>query len=144
MKASLLYYQRFVKALKSVGSEINPYNPCVANKIVQYKQLTAVWHIDHLKVSHVSAAAIVTKMADWLKSTYERLFKDGSSKMQITQGKKHEYLGMTLDFTIPGEVKITMIADVKAIVEIFSQYDNSKSIAATHAAGHLFKVNEDE
>ena len=70
MKAALLYYQRFVKDLKSVGFEINPYDPCVANKIIQGKQLTIVWHVDDLKVCHVSAA-IVTKMSDRLKSTYE-------------------------------------------------------------------------
>jgi hypothetical protein len=34
MKAALLYYQRFVTDLKSIGFEINPYDPCVANKIV--------------------------------------------------------------------------------------------------------------
>jgi hypothetical protein len=69
MKAALLYYQRFVTDLKSIGFEINPYDPCVANKIVKGKQLTVVWHVDDLKVSHVSSN-IVTKMADWLKSTY--------------------------------------------------------------------------
>ena len=70
MKAALLYYQRFVTDLKSIGFEINPYDPCVANKIVKGKQLTVVWHVDDLKVSHVSSN-VVTKMADWLKSTYE-------------------------------------------------------------------------
>jgi hypothetical protein len=70
MKAALLYYQRFVTDLKSIGFEINPYDPCVANKIIEGKQLTVVWHVDDLKVSHVSSN-IVTKMADWLKSTYE-------------------------------------------------------------------------
>jgi hypothetical protein len=30
--ASLLYYHKFTKSLTSVGFEINPYDPCVANK----------------------------------------------------------------------------------------------------------------
>ena len=43
MKAALLYYQCFVADLKSIGFEINPYDPCVANKmIVEGKQLTVV------------------------------------------------------------------------------------------------------
>jgi hypothetical protein len=46
-------------------------------------------------------------MADCLKKTYERLFDDGSGEMKICRGKVHDYLGMTLDFTVPGEVKIT-------------------------------------
>jgi hypothetical protein len=142
MKAALLYYQRFVTDLKSIGFEINPYDPCVANKIVKGKQLTVVFHVDDLKVSHVRAL-VVTKMADWLKSTYERLFEDGSGEMKICRGKIHEYLGMTLDFTVPGEVKITMIPYVKEIVHQFTEYDNSESTAATPAAEHLFKVNDE-
>ena len=133
MKAALLYYQRFVKDLKSIGFQINPYDPCVANKVVKGKQLTVVWHVDDLKVSHVRAL-VVTKMADWLKKTYERLFDDGSGEMKICRGKVHDYLGMCLDFTVPGEVKITMIPYVKEIVQQFSEYDNSQSTAATPAA----------
>ena len=34
MKAALLFYIKFVKNLKSIGFELNPYDPCVANKIV--------------------------------------------------------------------------------------------------------------
>ncbi len=82
MKAALLYYQRFVTDLKSVGFHINPYDPCVANKIVRGKQLIVVWHVDDLKVSHVRPT-VVTRMADWLKKTYERLFDDGSGEMKI-------------------------------------------------------------
>jgi hypothetical protein len=58
MKAALLYYQRFVIDLKSVGFQVNPYNPCVANKTVKGKQLTVVWHVDNLKVSHVPATVV--------------------------------------------------------------------------------------
>jgi hypothetical protein len=142
MKAALLYYQRFVADLKSIGFEINPYDPCVANKIVKGKQLTIVFHVDDLKVSHVSPI-VVTKMADWLRSTYERLFDDGSGEMKICRGKIHEYLGMTLDFTVPGEVKVTMIPYVKEIVQQFAEFDDSDSTAATPAAEHLFKVNDE-
>jgi hypothetical protein len=62
--------------------------------------------------------------------------------MQISRGKIHEYLGMTLDFTVPGEVKITMIPYVNEIVKLFSEYDNSEYIANTPAAEHLFKIND--
>ena len=32
---------------------INPYNPCIANKIINEKQHTVMWHVDNLKFSHV-------------------------------------------------------------------------------------------
>ena len=63
MKAALLYYQRFVTDLKSIGFEINPYDPCVADKITAGKQLTVVWHGDDLKVSHVSSNVVLPR---WL------------------------------------------------------------------------------
>jgi hypothetical protein len=34
MVASLLYYKKFVKSLRSKRFKLNPYNPCVANKQV--------------------------------------------------------------------------------------------------------------
>ena len=59
-------------------------------------QLTVVWHVHYLKVSHIDGVG-VTRMAAWLKNTYERLFKDGSGAMNLNRGMIHEYLGMTLD-----------------------------------------------
>jgi hypothetical protein len=35
--ARLLYYRKFVKSLKDIGFIINPYDPCVANKIIEGK-----------------------------------------------------------------------------------------------------------
>jgi hypothetical protein len=34
MKIALLFYQKWVTDLTSLGFTINPYDPCVANKIV--------------------------------------------------------------------------------------------------------------
>ena len=53
MKAALLFYIKFIKNIKSTGFELNPYDPCVANKIVDGAQLTVVWHVNDLKVSHM-------------------------------------------------------------------------------------------
>ena len=86
MKAALLFYIKFVKNLKSIVFELNPYDPCVANKIVNGVQLTVVWHVDDLKVSHVDAG-VVTRMSVWLQKTYERLFDDGSGAMKLKRGK---------------------------------------------------------
>jgi hypothetical protein len=37
MVAALLYYKKFVKSLKSKAFKLNPYDRCVANKIVKGK-----------------------------------------------------------------------------------------------------------
>ncbi len=40
MKSFLLFYQKLVSELKSMGFGVNPYDPCIANKIVDGHQLT--------------------------------------------------------------------------------------------------------
>jgi hypothetical protein len=36
------------------GYTLNPYDQCVANKSINGYQMTIVWHVDDLKMSHVS------------------------------------------------------------------------------------------
>ena len=43
MKAALLFYQKFVGDLMSIGLELNTSDPYVANKTINGKQLTLVW-----------------------------------------------------------------------------------------------------
>jgi hypothetical protein len=52
MVARLLYYIKFVKSLMDIGFIINPYDPCVANKIIKGKQMTICFHVDDCKLSH--------------------------------------------------------------------------------------------
>ena len=125
MKVALLYYEHFVCDIMAIGFKLNPYDPCVANKIVHGKQLTITWHVDDLKVSH-KKYQVISHMAKWLKAKYEQIFDDGSGAMMITHGKIHDYLGMQLDFSMPREVKVTMIPYIKEIVSLFEQYDDSK------------------
>ena len=82
MKAALLFYLKFVKNLKSIGFVLNPYDPCMANKIVNDAQLTVVWHVDDLKISRVDSG-VFTRIFVWIQKTYERLFDDGSGAMKL-------------------------------------------------------------
>jgi hypothetical protein len=52
LKAALLFYKKLVKDLESIGFIINPYDFCVANKMINGKQMTIIWHVDDLKISH--------------------------------------------------------------------------------------------
>ena len=50
--SSMLFYCKLSKDLVEDGFEINPYDPCVANKMVDGEQHTVCWHADDLKSSH--------------------------------------------------------------------------------------------
>ena len=90
MRSALLFYGKLVGDLEAYGFEINPYDPCVANMEVGGSQMTIVWHVDDLKVSHSNAFEI-TKLAGYLDNTYPCL--------KVNFGKVHDYLGMNLDFS---------------------------------------------
>jgi hypothetical protein len=62
--------------------------------------------------------------------------------MRVSRGKRHDYLGMDLDFTVKGEVQVTMIPFLKGIITYF--LEEITGTATSPAASHLFDVRPDE
>ena len=54
LRSVLIFYRNVVKDIEAHRLHINPYDPCVANKMISKKLMTVVWHLDELKVSHVN------------------------------------------------------------------------------------------
>ena len=143
MMASLLYYRKFKKSLLDKGFVINPYDPCVANKMINGNQMTILFHVDDCKLSHVDPK-VNDRMIRWLRREYENIFEDGSGKMTVSRGKVHTYLGMKLDFTVKGQVKITMFDFIDEIIAAFEKaYPTMKGTKSTAAPENLFKVDND-
>ena len=143
MVASLLYYRKFVKSLTDIGFELNPRDPCVANKMIDGKQMTACFHVDDCKISHRKRQA-VDRIVKCLRKEYESIFEDGSGKMKVSRGKIHAYLGMTLDYSAQGQVRISMFDCVEEILTAFDKAEPKGGGTKSDAApDNLFKVNED-
>ena len=51
---------------------------------------------------------------------------------------------MQLDFSLAGQVKITMFDYIQEMLEDFHKFDPNKTIPRTPAADHLFKVRDDK
>jgi hypothetical protein len=65
---------------------IDPYNFCVANKIINGKQCTIAWHVDDLKVSHVDPA-VMTTILNLLDGKYGQEILGGKrAPLTITRG----------------------------------------------------------
>jgi len=137
LKAALQFYQKFVKDLKEIGFKINPYDVCVANKVINGKQMTAVWHVDDVKLSHASPQELDI-VINHLKDIYE---DPEIGMMTVNRGKRHEYLGMWLDYSTPGKVKIDMKDYVEKMINEFS-YELPERNVNSPAAKHLFDVQE--
>jgi hypothetical protein len=98
LKSALLFYKKLVAKLESEGFILIPYDPCVVNKTINGTQMTVIWHIDDLKVSHIDSAK-VTKFGNFLSKTFG---------VNVAQhwGKVHDYLGMIFNFSKDGKVSV--------------------------------------
>jgi hypothetical protein len=74
-----------------------------------------LFHVDECKISH-SSKEVVDHIIEWLRNDYESIFEDGSGKMKVNRGKVHKYLGMTLDFSVNRQVKISMVDYAKEVI----------------------------
>ena len=111
--SSVLWYNKFRKDLEKVGFEFNPYDPCIANRIVNGKQQTIKFHVDDLMSSHINPK-VNNKFLIWLNMMYGDL-----GKVTATRGKVHDYLGMTLIFNDDGSVDIDMTDYIKKMIKDF-------------------------
>jgi hypothetical protein len=80
--------------------------------------MTITFHVDDCKLSHEEPKEMDNMIA-WLREEYKSIFEDGSGKMTVSRGKVHKYLGMMLDYTTKGQVKITMFDYVNEIITAF-------------------------
>ena len=48
-----------ISDLKTLGFEINPYNRCTVNKMINDKQCTICWYVDDNKISHVELEVVI-------------------------------------------------------------------------------------
>ena len=143
MVASLLYHRKFTKSLTDIGFKIKPYDPCVANKIIEGQQMTICYHVDDCKLSH-RRSKVNNMMIKWLRQEYESIFEDGLGNMAVSRGKVHKYLGMTLDYTVCGQVQITMIDFLDKFLIAFEEAEPKGGGTKTSAAPeNLFRVDED-
>jgi hypothetical protein len=142
MVASLLYYRKFVKSLTDIDFVINPYDPCVARKMIEGEQMTIYFHVDDCKLSH-RKTKVMDSMIEYLRQEYETIFEDRSGAMTVIRGKIYKYLGMTLDYTTRGQVKITMFDYFDDILTTIDKAEPKGGVTKTNAAPvSLFKVDE--
>jgi hypothetical protein len=123
MVAAILYYKKFEKSLTKQGYKINPYDGCVANKVIKGKQITICFHIDNCKISNESSK-VIDDTIDWLQSEYESIFEVGSGAMKVHCGKVHKYLSMSLDLFHKDQCHVSMYDYADGILEAFDDAIN--------------------
>ncbi|MFN7263281.1 MAG: reverse transcriptase domain-containing protein, partial [Cyanobacteriota bacterium] len=134
LQAALLFWKELSTFLvQELGFTLNPYDNCVANKSINGKQCTILWHVDDLKISHVSREVL----EDIVRKLEKRFGKE--DPLTITWGKEHDYLGMNFNFSTKGEVRITMFDFIDRMLE--EAPEDMGGTASTPAGNKLFQVN---
>jgi hypothetical protein len=132
----LLWYRQFRKDLEEIGFVFNPYEPCVANRLVNLKQHTVRFHVDDLKSSHVDAK-VNDEFAKWLNSKYGEY-----GEVKVNRGKIHEYLGMTFDYSTNKVVSVSMTDYIESMVDDCTVRFEKKDRVPTPATEKLFTVDD--
>jgi hypothetical protein len=134
LQAALLFWKDLSGYLQEMGFKLNPYDRCVLNKMIHGKQCTILWHVDNLKVSHVNDEVI----ENVISTLSERYGKE--APLVVTRGKVHDYLGMTLEFSVEGKVKVIMKDYIQDMLDELPSDMDGESV--TPAGEHLFTANE--
>ena len=136
LKSALRFYKKLVKDLKAYGFRLNPYDPCVANMMVNGEQHTVVWHVDDLKCSHKDPK-VNTRLAVYCASIY-------GDTVTVHRGKIHDYLGVNFDYGAQeGKVEISMIEYLHNIIEDFEKIEDLGTPSSTPAIEQLFEVRDE-
>lgn len=107
VEAARLWHNLVVKTLTENGFEMNPYDKCVFNKVIDGKQCTIVFHDDDFLITRVSSRAL---------DQVEAIFRLAFEKITVKTGKVLSYLGMTFDFTVDDKVHVTQEGYIQDIL----------------------------
>ena len=107
VQSARLWYDLLVKVLQEDGYSVNPADPCVLNKLVNGKQSTLLIHVDDILCLCREEKAH-DDLANLLKAKFEQTKCD--------KGLILSYLGMTLDFSMQGRVKVSMEGFIEDLI----------------------------
>ena len=131
LKAAIIWYVTFKNKLVKMGFKLNPYDPCVANAIINGRQCTIVWYVDDVKISHVEYDVV-----SWVIKEIQEEF----GEMTVKRGKEHVYVGMNILFK-DGAVEIRMKDYLLECIDVFGE-DVSVG-AVTPATRDLFEIDSE-
>ena len=130
IESALLWYELYSSTLQDMGFELNPYDKCVANKLINGKQCTIVFYVDDNKVSHADPT-VVTQVLDQIANHF--------GELSITRGARHDFLGMNIEIK-DKKVYIDMKHQVEEALEWGGVQEGTKP--ATPATKELYNDAE--
>ena len=106
VQSSRLWYERLRGALEAMGFEVNPYDMCVFNAIVNGVQVTMAFHVDDLLITSIRDDAL-DEVIEGLKKEFVAV--------TVTRGSKHSYLAMNLEI-LKDEITVDMSGYLQSLL----------------------------
>ena len=109
---------------------------CTFNKMVDGEQLTVQFHVNDLKASHKDQK-VLDDFLDNLRTEFGQ-----EDELAETRGRVHEYLGITIDYSLPGKVVFTMFDFLEDVI-VEAPDDLKKSRSYYPGNDKLFHVDDE-
>jgi hypothetical protein len=123
VEAAALWYANLSATLTRNSFTPNSYDPCVFNKVDRDGiQITVAMHVDDL---------FVTSVSDNNLEAFENYMRGVYCEIKVNKGQVLDYLGMTFDFIVPGQVSITMNNCVQDILAECGMWPRRSTPAAS-------------
>ena len=132
IESARIWYDQISAKLNDMGYVKNPYDMCIFNKIENDNtQTTICLYVDDMFITSSNEIKI-DDLVNELQTSYPNL--------EVKRGKQFSYLGMMFDFSVRGEVNITMPAYTDSLLK---KCAHIKGGVSKHPADkNLFHVNE--
>jgi hypothetical protein len=83
LSAAILAYRKLTSYFKEWGFEMNPYDACVWNKMINGTQMTVVFHVDDGLVSHIDPTQVTNFLKQNSKECMGTLILSQSDEVNI-------------------------------------------------------------
>ena len=136
IESSLRWYELYATTLEKEGFVINPYDRCVANKVINGEQCTIVWYVDDNKVSHKDPK-VVDEVIELMKVHF--------GELTTSRGKKHRFLGMNITINDDKTIEVEMKEQLESVIDMFNIANGTvvTEVVTSPARGHLRDVDPD-
>ena len=121
--------------LRGLGFTLNPYDLCVANKIINGNQCTICCYVDDLLITHVDEN-VLTELKEQLEKEYGEM-------SNVICGDELTFLGIDIKIVRSDKTaRLTMTSHLQDAVNDFEKIsDLDSKTVMTPAKSNLFEVN---
>jgi hypothetical protein len=129
VEAAALWYGDLNSKLVALGFVANKHDPCIFNKLDGKVQITVALHVDDLLVTCIDPSKLAS-----FETGLRAFYREVATK----RGPVIDYVGMTFDFTLSGQVSITM----KNCVDDILASGGAQPSRTSAATSNLFEVRD--